>query len=1256
MKPIVRRLPALLFSATLLAPVGSRPSGRDVADEYRNRDVTALVEDSESVRLAVGAAWDDALACRAFSGYLAPWTPEARSAEAETVVKNGARIYELVKCVDDGINSVRLARDSRDEPRLMDDVRFWRNELALAARQVAAYAAEAAALKERLAALLREQAAGRGISARFVEPIPWENPEREAWRRAGPAAGIRLPLEPRSGSLAEWWDRNLSVTPGYLVSKFRSAGDVFFTPEIPIGAWGANCTGENRYDWARLNRVVRLLHERGGRLLLELPTLQPLKPAAQITNEWAAANRNGDYVLGGDGYVACLPAYLASNPAASLMRRDNSGALIPDGGVQLFEPAVAESYGRYLAAMAANLREQGLYEAIAAIHLESGDWAELPESVDFSDRAAARWREFMRRRYGEIGKLNRTAGTSHGSFDDLPIPVRALDPGAASEWQAFRASSPSGDRNAWGRHLLNKFKTPEGIRIALGDDYRDGYGWRLPMVYAPVIGMDYLRFRREWVNEYLAVKRRLAAAAFPDKLIIAETRQAGDHDGVQGLGEKKWGGFLADDHAQWTGVGPANENLPFMIRSVGPVGFGTRPSDSLESLYRDYLWLHFRNPGNLARYFYHWVAHGYMDYQLGWQSVHSHWLSNQLLRRVGATVAETAPEPQRIGLLFPRATYDLANGDVYYGFMGWDWVLQAAKLPYTRVDEHRVRDGGLKSLPLQVLILPEVTALDDRVAAELAEWVKSGGTLIASTVPGTADEYGRARPKPALADVIGAEVSGTVCEAVKDTPLTVTIPHGHYSGKWQQTTDRRPRFEALAPGPDARVLAVYESGRPAIVGHPHGRGMALTMGYPFGREAVECERTSIGFQRTYVWFVREPQLAARVAWLRRLLTEQLGFQPEYDVEWAEVERFKGVEEIAPGFHMPKGLSQDPADPFYIRTVGDPRPGHEIETVREAPDLAIRFFPRHRGGLPTRYLGISTREVHYLGPRALVNMVLARHVYHCRINNPRIQAIWDVARDVPVGFRRDERGVSFTVSLPSGHIMMLAVSETPEVALFRPADFPGRDKSSVVERCRSLAGGKTPRRVTLLNPPEEIGAWFQALAGEPASAGSPAPKGGAKAKVIISYGDETNRAAAKRLAAWLGKRYGLDAEATAQLVKKPARMEDNLGREYEAARILIGNEWTNNDMAMHGAYWGISCGAHLPFTATYAWPGPGHAVVSLSRRYALTDPSGGIPFMATENLRLRPVQNDWPLLRRKLHVAGNGADAEVAVAELIRILE
>ena len=42
----------------LFAREGTSP--QDVLPEYHNREVTALVEDSESVRLALGAAWDDA--------------------------------------------------------------------------------------------------------------------------------------------------------------------------------------------------------------------------------------------------------------------------------------------------------------------------------------------------------------------------------------------------------------------------------------------------------------------------------------------------------------------------------------------------------------------------------------------------------------------------------------------------------------------------------------------------------------------------------------------------------------------------------------------------------------------------------------------------------------------------------------------------------------------------------------------------------------------------------------------------------------------------------------------------------------------------------------------------------------------------------------------------------------------------------------------------------------------------------------------
>jgi len=1300
-----------------------QPGGHEmVLLEYHNREVTALVEDSETVRLALGAAWDDALACRAMSGYLRPWADHASPETAEGIAGRGARLYERVKCVDDGINSVRLvrdARDAKDEPQLVSDLKFWGNELALAAREVVDYATEAASLRSRLEKHLRALAADRKITARQVDAIPWADAPREAWRKAGPATGVRLPLEPWPGSYPEWWNRHLSLAPAYLAAKLHSVGNLFFTDETPLGAWGHNCPTKGQYDWSRFDRVIGRIRDCGGKVLLELPTLVEHRTEEQIAAAREQALRRGWYLMLPTGYAPSLPGDLCRDAKASLVARDEDGTLRPHGSVQLFDPDTARAYGEYLQAMAAHLKSQGLDNAVAALHLEMGDAAELPESVDYSERTRARWAAFLKDRYGQIGALNRAASTSLASFDQAAIPYRAVpaqaaqdwqeclavcfqrhlvrkyknikalndaagtayakfeevkvdrgkpaDAAIAADWKEFRAAQPQG--NDWMNFLLAKYKpaqpgskdpqqvrdeTLKIIRKKLGDDYQDGYHARLPHDYPPVLKTDYLHFRRAWVREYLAIKRKLVEAAFPGKLVIAEMWQVGDHDGVQGKGERKWGGFLDDDYAQFSGTGADNQQRPFLLRSVGPPGFGSRPSDSLESLFRDYLWLHFRDPGNLTRYFYHWVAHGYMDYQLGWHSVTNHWLTNRLMYRLGPTVANTSPEPQRIGLLLPRTTLDLFDGASYYPYMGWDWVLHAAKLPYTRIDEHLVRDGRLASLGLEVLILPEVCAMDDRVAHQIQKWVAAGGLLVASTVPGRLDAYGRPRPQSPLAAVLGVTADGTVSEPIRDTPLEITIPHGHYSGRWAESTSRRPEFEVFKPTSDkAKVLAAYAGGKPAIVLNQHGKGRAVTLGYPFGREAVECERTSIGFQRTYVWFVREPQLVARVDWLRNLLTRQLGYRPDYGVDHAEVARFKGNEAIAPGLHLPGGLSQDPASPDFARTFGDPRPGHEMVVDRESPDLALRFFPRHRPGLATHYVGISTREVHYLGPRATVNMFLMRHSYRCRINNPRIEAVWDVERDVPVGFQRDAHGVCFDVSLPSGHIMMLAISETPTVDLFSPAPLPGRDKPQVLHRCRVIAGGTSAPPVVILTAAADLREWLQELA-QPSS-GPRGKQPARKETILISYGHPANKPAAERLSKAINDRFGIVAESVQQCVT-PAEKPDSPLKGFEAPVILIGDEWTNNDMAMHGAYWGIAYGAHLPFTATYAWPGAGRAVVALSRRYALIDENGRHPFAWNSSYALRPVQRTFPLVRRKLHVAANGPDAERAVDAILAALD
>jgi hypothetical protein len=285
----------------------------DVLDEYHNRAVTALAEDCESVRLAVAAAWDDALDARAMSGYLRPWNKDDSQAAAEGIIHRGARLYELLKCVDDGIQSVRLVRDTRDrqdEPQLLSDLKCWRNELSLAAAEVAAYAAEAQSLKNRLAGQLQSESRRRGIMASQAPGMPWPDPQREAWRRAGPATGVRLPLDPFSGSHPEWWNRHLSLAPGYLVGKLHAAGDLFFTDETPIGAWGHNCLGKGRYDWTKFDQILSLVRDRGGKFLLELPTLLELRDKEQIAQMRADTLRRSSGVMATLGYAPSLPPIL----------------------------------------------------------------------------------------------------------------------------------------------------------------------------------------------------------------------------------------------------------------------------------------------------------------------------------------------------------------------------------------------------------------------------------------------------------------------------------------------------------------------------------------------------------------------------------------------------------------------------------------------------------------------------------------------------------------------------------------------------------------------------------------------------------------------------------------------------------------------------------------------------------------------------------------------------------------------------------
>ncbi|MGH7171041.1 MAG: beta-galactosidase trimerization domain-containing protein, partial [Gemmataceae bacterium] len=82
-------------------------------------------------------------------------------------------------------------------------------------------------------------------------------------------------------------------------------------------------------------------------------------------------------------------------------------------------------------------------------------------------------------------------------------------------------------------------------------------------------------------------------------------------------------------------------------------------------------------------------------------------------------------------------------------------VLSYAGRPVESLPEFRLEPENLQ--PFDTLVLPEVDVLSDRQAGTIREWVRKGGTLIASYKCGLLDENHRTRKNFALADVLGID-------------------------------------------------------------------------------------------------------------------------------------------------------------------------------------------------------------------------------------------------------------------------------------------------------------------------------------------------------------------------------------------------------------------------------------------------------------------------------------------------------------------
>jgi beta-galactosidase len=156
-------------------------------------------------------------------------------------------------------------------------------------------------------------------------------------------------------------------------------------------------------------------------------------------------------------------------------------------------------------------------------------------------------------------------------------------------------------------------------------------------------------------------------------------------------------------------------------------------------------------------------------------------------------------------------------------------ALFASNVPLDYVHADHLKASDLA--PYRVVVLPYPLMMPAAAAAELREYVRAGGALVAEARAGWNDERGHAAetiPGLGLAEVVGARETDVQTVAKGKAALRAEdglpgLKAGDLlAGRWYE--------ESLEPAPGARVVARFGSGAPAAVASTFGKGKTLVLG------------------------------------------------------------------------------------------------------------------------------------------------------------------------------------------------------------------------------------------------------------------------------------------------------------------------------------------------------------------------------------------------------------------------------------------
>ena len=1112
--------------------------------------------------------------------------PEAIS---EDLLLEGEWLFDYLYSMDLTSAALLSYASAANHPNLQDELAAFRAFLPEAAAKTLAYHEKTARMLADAVAQVNAAAQAKAafkIETLPARPFPGVPPSVQNAAGDGFQLGWAMPVRPDTVSHVLALH---GYEPDWMLRKAQEAGvDFFYGEDFNVFEWSDVEKQPGQFDWSRADETCNLLKQHDLGILLRLPSATDSPPA------WLRRQLGDQAVLVGiDG----KPVEVDVTKVHDSYFFGIKNAAPKKNPINMFNAQAADAFGNYERALLGRIKQNGVRIVGVDLEVRGLPWYG-------GEQATARFRKWLadnkidpRARWG--ADFDVAAAAIPGKVD----PLGVTDP-------------------AQKRMLADVIRWREQEYI------------------------DYLRPQVQAIREF---DPNLPVGTLASEVAEANESMAGRHNErlVREL--------------QIVPIGMSLENIwDNLRRSYSPghfsvalthAGAGDAYSQYAMSGYahdactlyslpqvRGFIWG--------EQVFYPDLRWEFTS-MLGWRRFHERaqgmapeMLNTRPAPQVAMLWSDTSGKFQSFIRDYVGGTYGFNAGQANYnkiGCIGWGRILDSIGLSQDMVTEDQVRAGKLERY--QVLVMPSVQALPADVVEKIRRFVSGGGILVATSAAALYGDDMEQKGPGQLADVLGADFESFIGRSmVAESPLTAPRKEG-VDGLWRpnkQTRDlghdtMRTLFCTFKPREGAQVLEVFSSDRqPSVILNKFGKGQALAIGYPVGRESFLSYVYYQHYGSNWPDAPQGPIFQQNVFYWVELLLRKIGFKNDAVVVDEMTPRSTSYDAAYSEGTWPRA-TQRYRDYFWRRAA---QSDNTSPAPRSAEVIIRRAFDN-----PTTYVEIFNREGAYgLHPGTLELEFTSKQIT-VQLNRNDVTHAYDISLGCAVPFEKRGGATAVQTLIEPSSARMLAVSNDGTIRRYEGnRKHGGLTDGQLRQQIAQFAGKGEPQQLVVIGI-DQIKAFL-------AERG---PKG-----ITISAEEPIYLPAAQKLADAIRKKYGKEARITRTTprIGYTASWGHRMGNEFmlvEQPDIVLGNRDTSGYVAMHGTHPGR--GGHtvpLPIMTSLSFPGPGRAAIVLLRPYTKVWESGLFPADT-------PRPDEKPAPTAMVVGASDAAGLEQAVDKLIKIL-